>query len=121
MKIYKHRNFHKWAKDEGITDKTLINAINEISKKLYDANLGSGLYKKRVAMKGKGKRGSYRTLVAFKEGEKAFFVYGFSKNEKENIDEREQKIYRYFAQDLLNMDEKTIGKMIIEGKLFRVV
>lgn len=71
-------------------------------------------------MPGQGKRGSYRTILAFKNGEKAFFIYGFAKNDRDNIDPKEQRIYRQLAKDLLNMDENTIKKMIKNGKLFEV-
>lgn len=98
----------------------LKKAISEIEKGLYEANLGSGLYKKRVASLGRGKRESHRTFVAFRREKTAFFVYGFAKNERDNIDEREEKIYRQLAKNFLDMDEDTIKKMIIENKLFEV-
>ncbi len=94
MKIYKHRSFHQWADLERITDKTLRTAIEELEKGLHEANLGSGLYKKRIPISGKGKRSGYRTLVAFKREKCAFYIYGFAKNEYANINEREEKIYR---------------------------
>jgi hypothetical protein len=53
---------------------------------LYDAELGGGLFKKRIARPGQGKRGGYRTLIASNKGDKWFFVFGFPKNERSNID-----------------------------------
>jgi len=85
MKIFKHRCFQQWLKSESLTDEALKKAVDEIERGLNDGNLGSGLYKKRIAMVGKGKRGSYRTLLAFQQTEKTFFVYGFAKNMKANI------------------------------------
>lgn len=120
MKIFKHRSFHQWAKAEGITDNILKEAIGEMEKGLYEGNLGSGLYKKRVAASGKGKRGGYRTLIAFKKDSQAFFIYGFAKNVRANIDEREEKIYRQLAKDYLSMDKSAIKKMIEQNKLFEV-
>lgn len=55
--ILKLKSFHKWAKSEGISDASLKRAVEEIAKGLVDADLGSGLYKKRVARQGEGKRG----------------------------------------------------------------
>ena len=66
MKIYKHRYFYRWAKCEQLADKLLSNAVREIGKGLHEGDLGGCLYKKRIAMPGQGKRGSYRTLLAFK-------------------------------------------------------
>lgn len=120
MRIFKHRNFNEWSKSEKITDDILIEAVKEMERGLYEANLGSSLYKKRVALPGKGKSGSYRTLIAFKKGTKAFFIYGFAKNVRTNIDDREEKIYRQLAKDFLNMDDATIKNMIVKGKLFEV-
>lgn len=88
MHVFKHRSFHQWAKSEGLEDAMLKNAIQEMENGLYEANLGSGLYKKRVAMAGKGKRGGYRTLIAFKGNDKAFFIYGFAKNVRADVGAR---------------------------------
>jgi hypothetical protein len=120
MRIFKHKTFHQWAKKEKLADSMLIQAIEEISQGLVDASLGSGLYKKRIAMPGQGKRGSYRTLLAFKTHDKAFFLYGFCKNQKDNIDENEKKIYKKLAIDLLTIDEQTIKVLINTRILFEV-
>jgi hypothetical protein len=121
MRIFKHRSFNQWAKSEGIADSTLKEAVEEMEKGLYEGNLGSCLYKKRVALPGKGKRGSYRTLIAFTQGKNAFFVYGFAKNVRADIDEKEEKIYRQLAKDFLSMSEDTIKKMVEKCKLFEVL
>jgi len=89
-------------------------------KGLFDANLGSGLYKKRIPAKGRGKRGGYRTLVAFQIESKAFFIYGFSKNELDNVKKKEEKIYRQLAKDFLNMDDTEITYMVENNKLYEV-
>ena len=68
-------------------------------------------------MPGKGKRGSYRTLLAFKQGENAFFVYGYAKNVKANINAKEQIVYKDLAKLLLNLDERTLGYMLKIGNL----
>ncbi len=120
MVIFKHRRFQQWVKSESITNALLIDAVNEIVAGLHNGNLGSGLYKKRVPMPGKGKSGSYRTLIAFKQDEKAFFIHGFSKNAKDNIDSKEKEIYKELASILLNADSKTLANMIEMGSLIEV-
>jgi hypothetical protein len=119
-KIFKHHIFHQWMCAEGLSDEALKKAIDEIEKGLYETNLGSGLYKKRIAREGQGKRGSYRTLIAFKYQEKAFFIYGFAKNARDNISTREKKLYRKLAKDLLSLNADAVQKMLANNKLFEV-
>lgn len=120
MKIFKHRHFHQWVKSENLTDGDLKQVIDEIALGLHDGNLGSGLYKKRIPKPGRGKRGSYRTLLAFKEEERAFFVYGYAKNVKANISPVELAIYRDLSKTLLGADEKMLENMIKTGSVIEV-
>lgn len=120
MIIFMHRHFQKWAKSEKLTDEVLKKAVDEIDIGLHDGNLGSGLYKKRIAMQGKGKRGSYRTLLAFKQERHAFFVYGYSKNVKANVNTKEQAVYKNLAKTLLSLDDKTLKNMLKMGVLIKV-
>jgi hypothetical protein len=120
LRIFKHRSFFKWATSEGVLDKSLIKAIYEMNDGLIDAELGGGLFKKRVPTPGGGKRGGYRTLLAFKKDDKAFFVYGFKKNERDNIDTNERKIFKQLSKTLLNIDEKTLQKMLTADILSEV-
>ena len=46
---------------------------------LFEADLGGGLLKKRIARSGQGKSGGFRTLVATICGERSIFMFGFSK------------------------------------------
>lgn len=48
---------------------------------LYEADLGSGLCKKRIAIPGRGKRGSTRTLVAKGTAAGIFFIVGRQKSD----------------------------------------
>ena len=121
MKIFKHYHFHQWAKSKKLADSALKKAVAEMEKGLHDGNLGSSLFKKRVAMPGKGKRGSYRTLLAFKQGNgSTFFVYGYAKNVRANINPKEQMVYKELAKVLLSLDEEILTKMIKTGKLIEV-
>ncbi|CAI1607357.1 Uncharacterized protein conserved in bacteria [Serratia proteamaculans] len=83
--IYLTKTFQAFAAHERISDTTVIKAAREIQNQLYDANLGSCVYKKRVARAGGGKRGGYRVLIAFRDEDRFFFMRGFAKNEMDNI------------------------------------
>ena len=70
---------------------------------LIDANLGGGIIKKRVALPGRGKRGSARTLVATNSANRWFFVFGFEKNDRDNINAKELSALKALASDLLRL------------------
>ena len=85
MRIYKTRLFAKWARKEGLFDGFLSQAIQEMEAGLIDADLGGGVYKKRIALPGRGKRGGARTIIAYRTNQVAFFIFGYSKNKKDNL------------------------------------
>lgn len=120
MQIYKTKLFDKWADKEGLTDAALIAAVAEMEKGLIDADLGGHLVKKRVAMPGRGKSGGARTLLAYRLGDKAFFVYGFMKNERDNIDETELKTLKKLALIQLSLSPADLAHALRERKLIEV-
>ena len=79
MANYKTRWFARWARKEGLSDKALHGAVEEMANGLFDADLGGDLLKKRIARAGQGKSGGYRTLVATNRGSRWIFVYGLPK------------------------------------------
>lgn len=101
MKIYKNRTFDRWARKEGLNNLSLCNAVNEMAAGLYDADLGGGLFKKRIAKPGKGKSGGFRTLIATNNEDRWFFIFGFSKNERSNIDKDEEEALKMLSKQLL--------------------
>ncbi len=121
MKIFKTKWFTKWAIKEGLTNKVLLAAITEMEKGLIDADLGGNIYKKRVAKPGQGKSGSTRTIVAFKIGEKAFFMYGFTKNKKDNINDKELEVFKIVGGDLLSYNDEQLEEALKKGELLEVI
>ncbi|EPS0623212.1 type II toxin-antitoxin system RelE/ParE family toxin [Escherichia coli] len=43
---------------------------------------------------GGGKSGGYRTIIFYRVGTRAFFVYAYAKNERENITATEESAFR---------------------------
>ena len=84
-RVFKTRHFSRWLCKTALTDSALCAAVTEMAAGLVDADLGGGVFKKRVALPGKGKSGSARTLVATQKGKRWFFVFGFEKNERDNV------------------------------------
>lgn len=112
MTIYKTRVFDRWAKEQKLSSQALCKAVEEMQRGLYEADLGGGLFKKRIARQGQGKSGGYRTLIATNKGNRWFFVFGFSKNERDNISRTDERALKMMANDLLNCstDELEIFK-----------
>jgi hypothetical protein len=120
MGIYKTRWFDRWARKEGITTPVLCAAVQEMVAGLYEADLGGGLLKKRIARPGQGKRGGFRTLVATNKGNRWIFVYGFPKNERGNIDRDEEVALKKLAAHLLSLTAQAIAKAQGAGELIEV-
>lgn len=87
---------------------------------LIDANLGSNIYKKRLGGQGKGKRRSFRTLLAFRLDNKAFFIYGFIKNERDNITNKELKALKLLAEEFFKYSKQKLQEVIDAGELYEV-
>jgi len=73
IRIYKTKVFDRWLKKSEVTDLDLIQAVKEMNMGLVDADLGEHLFKKRIALLGRGKRSGVRTLVASKIDDQWFF------------------------------------------------
>jgi hypothetical protein len=106
--------FAKWAKKHRVLDETLANAIRDAENNLSTAHLGGGLYKVRVAAKGFGKRSAYRTIIAFRINEKAVFLYGFAKNDQENLSPDELRTLKKLAHDVLALEPDALRRAIDE-------
>ena len=120
MQAFKTRSFAKWASAEGLRDDALAFAVAEMVRGLIDARLGGQVVKKRVAFAGRGKRGSARTLVAFRQGDKAFFIYGFAKSERTVVSDRELQALKRLAKELLNYPATALADAIRTEKLIEI-
>ena len=120
MAIYKTRWFNRWARKQGLDDLSLCAAVREMAAGLYEADLGSGLVKKRIARLGQGKRGGFRTLVATNKGDLWFFLFGFPKNERSNIDKDEEEALKKLASYLLSLTPQAIEKVKRDEELMEV-
>ncbi|MEH2080642.1 MAG: type II toxin-antitoxin system RelE/ParE family toxin [Nostoc sp.] len=121
MIIYKTRWFDRWARKEGLNDLSLCTAVNEMTAGLYEDDLGGGLFKKRIARSGQGKRGGFRTLVATNKGDCWFFVFGFPKNERSNINKKEEEALKKLASVLLSYTLEDLEKAKLEVELMEVI
>ena len=100
-----------------LSNEALRQAVQEMSNGLIDADLGGHVLKKRVALPGRGKRGSTRTLVATNRDDKWFFVFGFEKSERSNIAPDELIALQLMALDLLKLSAPQLNQLVVEGKI----
>ena len=117
MKVFKTRWFARFARQEKIVDDALCEAIERAERGLVDADLGGGLIKQRVARQGQGRSGGYRVLVAYRAKGRAVFLFGFAKNEQENIGSHELVFLRALAKNWLTAGYVKIRKEIETGNI----
>jgi hypothetical protein len=110
MQIFQTTWFARWAAKEGLPEQALRDAVAEMGQGLIDAHLGGHVVKKRIGVGGRGKSGGARTILAFKVKDKASFLYGFAKNQRENIDDKELKALKVMAAHLLAYDSKALDR-----------
>ena len=119
-RIFKTRHFTRWMRKTDLTDAALSNAVSEMDAGLIDADLGGGVVKKRVALPGRGKRGSARILVATNKGNRWLFVFGFEKNERTNISKKELEALQDIAFDLLRLDSNQLSVHVKSEALLEI-
>jgi len=100
-----------------ISDASLRDAIGRAERGLIDADLGGGLIKQRVARSNEGRSSGFRMIVVYRTQSRAFFIYGFAKNERGNIKDDELQSFRDIAKDLLGHSDAVLDKAVRAGKL----
>lgn len=117
MRIFKTKWFTRYARKLQIKDEDLCDAVKRTERGIVDADLGGGLLKLRIPRQGQGRSGGYRMLIAYRQGNRAIFLYGFAKNERDNIQDNELKTLKEIAADWLKAGEKDLKNAIEKGVL----
>jgi hypothetical protein len=120
VRILKSRWFQRFARKEGIADAVLHDAVARAEKGQIDADLGGDVIKQRISRLGQGRSKGYRTIVLFRRGTRAFFVYGFAKSRQANIDDDEKKQFREAAKHVLALTEKQLAELVERGDFVEV-
>ena len=58
--------------------------------------------------------------MATKRDDRWFFLYGFEKNERANIDKDELRVLQNVAQELLGFDERQLSRARLAGEIMEV-
>ena len=120
MRTFKTKPFARFANREGITDEALRDAVRRARRGQVDADLGGGVVKQRIARQGQGRSGGFRVLVMFRRGDRAFFVHGFAKSDRENLRRKELMALRTLADEMFGLDEPGLEAMLANGTISEV-
>jgi hypothetical protein len=121
VRVFKTKDFARFARKSGIDDAALCEAIVRVERGLIDADLGGGVIKQRVPRKGQGRSGGYRTIIAYRDGECAYFMYGFAKNERENIGDDELAVIKTTARLLMAQSSSELGDALETREIVEVM
>lgn len=121
IRIFKSKGFSKFAKKEKINNKTLIQAVRDAEAGLINADYGGGVVKQRISRPNEGKSGGYRSIILYRKGDRAFFVYGFAKNERDNIDKVEERDFKDMAKTFFSMPDEQLELLLKQGKIKEVM
>ncbi len=78
------------------------------------------MIKQRIARPGEGKSKGYRSVVLYRQGDRAFFVFGFPKSELGNIREDEEAYFRTMAKHVLALTDAQLLALISIGQFEEV-
>jgi hypothetical protein len=120
VRVFKTKWFIRYARRERIGNQDLCRAIQRAERGIVDANLGGGVIKQRVPRAGQGRSGGYRLLIAYRSGDRAVFLYGFAKNERDNIEDDELATLKEITAAWLEADAEHLHHALQEGVLQEV-
>jgi hypothetical protein len=109
----------RFTQQNRIADSSLVTAVDRARRGLIDADLGGHIIKQRVARPGQGKRGGFRLLIGFGP-HRSVFLFGFAKNERENIEDAQLRTLREIAASFLKADDGAIDRALKDGALIEV-
>jgi hypothetical protein len=120
VRIFKNAWFQRFARKHRISDQSLVEAVEYAEKGQIDADFGGGVIKQRIARSGQGKSGGFRTLILYRTLERAFFVYGFAKSDRGNIDDNEEKQFKKAAAHVFVLTNEQLDELINNGQFLEV-
>jgi hypothetical protein len=117
VRIFVTKGMARFVRRERIGDAGLCEAVARAERGIIDADLGGGLIKQRVARPGQGRSGGYRLIVAYRAAGRAVFLYGFAKNDRDNIDDGDLQALRTIGANWLAAEAGKITQAVEEGDL----
>ena len=112
-RVFATKPFLRFVRRFGIDDRELWHSVNGS----YDADLGSGVYKFRLARRGEGASGGARAIVAMRVGKRIVIMFGFEKKDMANIGNRDLQQFRKAARVYLGYSEEEMTAIVRDGAL----
>jgi hypothetical protein len=98
----------------------LKEAVERAENGLVDADLGGGVVKQRVAREGGGRSGGYRTLILYRQGDRAVFAFGYAKSAQANISKADLAILRDAATKAFRWSDDELDRLVSSGALMEI-
>jgi hypothetical protein len=118
--IFKTKWFQRFVRKEFLSDAGLLDAVARAARGQIDADLGGGVIKQRIARPGEGRSGGYRTIIVFRRGDRAVFMYGFAKSKRANINADEEAGFKKAAKYVLGLTEEQLAALVSCGDFVEV-
>ena len=120
MRIYLTKEFARFARKAGLESGSLRSAAAAVANGRWDADLGGGVFKQRIARQGGGKSGGFRTIIVYRCGGHSFFIFGFAKSSQASVSPKELLVLRKLGQSLLNLRSAELRHAVDMGELVEV-
>ena len=120
ISVYKNKPFARFARKARISDAALWKAASLANHGIFDADLGEGVIKQRIARPGEGKSGGSRTIILFRKGDRAVYVFGFEKKDMANISASDLLSFREFAEVYLGYSAVEMEELVKKGTILQV-
>ena len=121
MRIYKLRAFAKFARKLRISNNDLRAAVEEIEQGKVEAKLDRFLVKKRWARPGKGKRGGFRFVIAYRKNFRTVFLFGFAKSDQDDLSPEQETKAKVLAEQLVGRTDEdaeiAVMRAVLDGDL----
>lgn len=110
---------------ERLPDVILCRAAREVVAGVLgagEADLGGGLFKKRVARSGSGKSGGYRAIIAYRppRTDRVLFTYAFAKNATFTLTQQGQGALTKAAAAFLAADDQQLTALMMSDDVTEI-
>jgi len=116
-RVFATKPFMRFARRFRIANVELWRAVNQD----YDADLGGGVFKFRLARRGEGARSGARVIVAMRVGQRIVLMHGFEKKDQTNINANELHAFRKASHVYLGYTEEQMTAIVRAKSLSEIM